>query len=333
VAIALIDEFKTRDPESWNLSGVRAPAFVAGMELADLADRDDRVVVLTADLAYSNRTSEFAERHPERFVNVGIAEQNMVSMAAGIATCGFVPYAATFASFVGLLCVEQIRTDIAYPSLPVRILAHHAGMALGFYGTSHHALEDIGIMRSIAGLAVVSATDEHMLRSILRFSVGYPGPVYIRMGRGRDPEVYTTPPRFELGCSFRVREGKDVAVLATGAEVAPAVQAADLLSDEGIGVRVVDMVSLAPLDRNAVVDAARDCGAVVTVEEHNVTGGLGSAAADVLASEGIAVPFTKHGVQDLYPLVGPPAALYAHYRLDGPGLGEIIKERLARGFE
>ena len=321
-------EFITRDPESWNLRQLRAPAFVAGSELADLADHDDRVVVLTADLAFSNRTQEFAERHPRRFINTGIAEQNMVSMAAGLATCGLVPYAATFASFVGLLCVEQIRTDIAYPGLPVRILAHHAGMALGFYGTSHHALEDIGTMRSIAGLAVVSATDEHMLRSILRFSLDYSGPIYVRMGRGRDPEVYASPPAFELGCSFRLREGSDVAVLATGAEVAPAALAADLLFDEGIGVRVVDMVSLAPLDKEAVRDAARECKALITVEEHNVTGGLGSAVADVLAEDGIAIPFAKHGIYDTYPLVGPPAALYARYQLDGEGIAEVIRQRL-----
>jgi transketolase len=318
-------EFATRNAASWNLTQLRAPAFVAGAELADLAERDDRIVVLTADLAFSNRTNEFARRHPQRFVNVGIAEQNMVSAAAGLATCGFVPYAATFASFVGLLCVEQIRTDIAFPRLPVRILAHHSGMALGFYGTSHHALEDIGITRSIAGLGVVSATDANMLRSLLRFSLQHDGPLYIRMGRGRDPDVHPEPPPFNLGQSYRLRDGRDLALLATGAEVEPALAAAEQLEAEGIEARVVDMVSLAPIDRQAVVDAARECAALLTVEEHNVTGGLGTAVADVLALEGLAVPFAKHGIRDEYPLVGPPSGLYAHYRLDGPGVAATAK--------
>jgi transketolase len=316
---------------SWDLSGIRTPAFVAGSELADLADGDPRVVVLTADLAYSNRTFEFAERHPDRFFNVGIAEQNMVSMAAGMATCGLMPYVATFASFVGLLCAEQLRTDVAYSELPVRVLAHHSGMALGFYGTSHHALEDIGIMRSLAGMRVVSATDEHMLRSILRFSLTTEDPLYIRMGRGRDPQVYAEPPEFALGISHRLAEGDDVAILATGAEVAPALDAARILRDEdGVSARVVDLASVWPIDAEAVLDAARTCGGIVTVEEHNITGGIGTTVCEVLAEAGVAVPIRRHGIADEYVLVGPPAGLYAHYRLDAPGVAEVTRELLRK---
>jgi transketolase len=322
-------EYEPRDPASWNLRQLRTPAFVAGAELADLAERDERVVVLTADLAYSNRTHEFAERHPNRFVNVGIAEQNMVSIAAGMASAGLRPYAATFASFVGLLCAEQIRTDVAFPNLPVRILAHHSGMALGFYGTSHHALEDIAFMRAIANMAVVGATDANMLRAILRFSLEYDGPLYIRMGRGRDPDVYAEPPAFELGASYRLRDGGDLAILATGAEVDPALQAADLLAADGIQARVVDFASLSPLDRGAITAAAAECRLLLTVEEHNVTGGLGSAVAEVLAEEQAHVRFVRHGIHDLYPLVGPPAGLYAHYQLDGPGIAAVARTALA----
>lgn len=325
------EEYRAKDAGSWSLIEVRAPAFVAGEELAALAERHEDVVVLTADLAYSNRTSEFAERHPARFFNAGVAEQSMVSMAAGMATCGLRPYAATFASFVGLLCAEQIRTDVAYQGLPVRILAHHAGMALGFYGTSHHALEDIGFMRGIAKLVVVSATDANMLRSLLRFSVDFEGPMYIRMGRGRDPEVYPEVPEFTLGRAYRLRQGTDLAIVATGAEVEPALRAADRLAQDGIESRVVDMVSLSPLDRGEVVAAGRECAALLTVEEHNVTGGLGSAVAEVLALAGIAVPFVRHGIDDEYPLVGPPAGLYAHYKLDAAGIAERARELLADG--
>jgi transketolase len=321
--------YEIRHGASWDLSGIRTPAFVAGSELADLADADPRVVVLTADLAYSNRTFEFAERHPDRFFNVGIAEQNMVSMAAGMATCGWMPFVATFASFVGLLCAEQLRTDVAYSELPVRVLAHHSGMALGFYGTSHHALEDIGIMRSIAGMRVVSATDEHMLRSILRFSLTTDEPLYVRMGRGRDPQVYSEPPAFALGISHRLTEGDDVAILACGAEVAPALDAARLLREQdGVHARVVDLASLWPVDADAILEAARDCGRIVTVEEHNITGGLGTTVCEVLADAGVAVPLRRHGIGDEYVLVGPPAGLYAHYRLDGPGVAEVTRELL-----
>jgi transketolase len=319
--------YETRHGASWDLSGIRTPAFVAGAELADLADHDPRIVVLTADLAYSNRTHEFAARHPDRFFNVGIAEQNMVSMAAGMATCGAMPFVATFASFVGLLCAEQLRTDVAYSGLPVRVLAHHSGMALGFYGTSHHALEDIAIMRALAGMRVVSATDENLLRSILRFSLGTDEPLYIRMGRGRDPQVYDAPPEFALGASYRLTEGEDVAILATGAAVAPAVEAARILRDEdGVHARVVDLASVWPLDVDAVLDAARDCGRIVTVEEHNVTGGLGTTICEVLAEGGVSVPIRRHGIADEYVLVGPPAGLYAHYRLDGPGVASVTRE-------
>jgi transketolase len=324
-------EYEPRDPASWNLQQMRTPAFVAGAELAALAEHDERIVVLTADLAYSNRTHEFAQRHPRRFINLGIAEQNMVSVAAGLASYGLRPYTATFASFIGLLCAEQIRTDLAFPHLPVRILAHHSGMALGFYGTSHHALEDIAFMRAIADLAVVSATDANMLRALLRFSLDFDGPLYIRMGRGRDPEVYEEPPGFRLGASYRLRDGADIAILATGAEVAPSLDAAEFLSRDGIEARVVDCVSLSPLDRDAVGAAARDCGALLTVEEHNVTGGLGSAVAEVLADQALAARFGRHGIHDLYPLVGPPAGLYAHYRLDAAGIAAVVRELLGDG--
>ena len=270
------------------------PAFVAGAELADLADTDDRIVVLTADLAHANRTIDFGIRHPDRFFNVGVAEQNMISIAAGMASTGLIPYAATFAAYAALLACEQIRTDCAYTGMPVRILGHHAGMSLGFYGTSHHSLEDLGIMRTIAELTVVCAADANQLRAILRASLSHPGPMYIRMGRGRDPQVYAEPPAdFQIGLATRLREGTDLAIITTGSEVHPSLAAAERLAATGIGVRVIDMHTIHPLDTGEILAAAQQAGAVLTVEEHNVIGGLGSAVAETLADAGVAARFRR----------------------------------------
>ncbi|MEJ2866452.1 transketolase C-terminal domain-containing protein [Actinomycetospora sp. OC33-EN08] len=304
------------------------PAFVLGEELAELAEVDPRIVVLTADLGRSNRSTDFAARHPNRFVNVGIAEKNMITVAAGMAAGGLVPFAATFGSFAALLCAEQIRTDCAYPDLPVRVVGHHSGMSMGFYGTSHHSLEDLAMMRSIADLTVVAATDANHLRALLRLSLEHPHAMYLRLGRGRDPEVYAEVPELVVGKALTLREGTDLTVIATGSEVAPTMQAADDLAARGIEARVVDMWTISPLDRSAVLAAARETGAVLTVEEANVTGGLGSAVAECLLDAGIAPRFRRHGVPDEHVPVGPPAALYAHYRLDGVGIAAVARELL-----
>ncbi|MFE2043756.1 transketolase family protein [Streptomyces sp. NPDC059477] len=319
-----------RDKRSFDGSDVSSiPAFVFGEELAELADGDPRIVVLTADLASANRATDFAARHPGRFFNMGIAEKGMITTAAGIASCGYVPFAATFASFSALLCAEQIRTDCAYPRMPVRIVGHHSGMSMGFYGTSHHALEDLGVLRTFADLMVVCATDENHLRAVLRASVDHPGAMYIRLGRGRDPEVYADVPDITLGKAIRLREGTDLTIVATGSEVRPALDAARSLAAQGVSTRVVDMHTVAPLDVDEVLAAARDTGAILTVEEHNVTNGLGTAVAEALFEGGArAIPFRKHGVPDEYIPVGPPAALYAKYRLDAPGIAEVAKELL-----
>jgi transketolase len=319
-----------KDPKSGRGIAVTSiPAFVAGEELASLADTDDRIVVLTADLAHANRTIDFAARHPERFFNVGVAEQNMVSIAAGMAATGLMPFAATFAAYVALLACEQIRTDCAYPGMPVRILGHHSGMSLGFYGTSHHSLEDLGIMRTIAGLTVVCAADANQLRAILRASLQHPGPIYVRLGRGRDPEVYAeVPTDFQIGQAVRLTDGDDLAVITTGSQVHACLAAAQSLAAAGISVRVVDMHTIKPLDNVEVLAAARETAAVLTVEEHNVTGGLGSAVAEVLAGSGAGVRFRRHGVPDQHVVLGPPAALYAHYQLDAAGIEATARQLL-----
>jgi transketolase len=311
-------------------SSAAMPAFVFGEELANIADTDERVVVLTADLAKANRATDFAERHPSRFFNVGIAEKNMVTIAAGMAASGFVPYAATFSAFAALLCCEQIRTDCAYPRMPVRVVGHHSGMSMGFYGTSHHSLEDLGIMRTIADLTVVCATDANHLRAVLRASVDHPGAMYIRLGRGRDPEVYADVPDLRFGTATRLREGGDVAILTTGSEVRPALDAAALLAVDGIEATVFDVHTVKPLDLDAVAAAAA-VGTVVTVEEHNRTNGLGTAVAEALLEGGFrTVKFRRHGVPDEHVPIGPPAALYAHYQLDADGIAAVVRDTLQR---
>ena len=305
------------------------PAFILGEELADIADKDPRIVVLTADLANANRTRDFAARHPDRFFNLGIAEKNMLTIAAGMASCGMVAYAATFGSFCAILGAEQAKTDCAYPGMKVRLIGHHSGMSMGFYGTSHHALEDLAITRTIADLTVICATDANHLRAILRASVDHPGAMYIRLGRGRDPVVYPeVPGNFRIGKAATLRKGKDLAIITCGSEVRASLDAAELLAKQGIETRVIDMHTIKPLDAAVIRKAARETGAVMTVEEHNITGGLGSAVAEVLVAEE-RVPFLRHGIPDEFVPVGPPAALYAHYKLDAAGIAKKAKSFLA----
>lgn len=318
-----------RDDASWNLltSARLSSEAVAGQTLAGLAAQHPEIVALTADLKYSNRLSDFAEEWPERFINVGIAEQNMVSVAAGMAACGKMPFIGTFAAFVALLCAEHIRTDLAYNNLPVRILAHHSGITMGYYGTNHHALEDLSITRTMANLTVFCPADAPSIRAGIEASLTWPGPIYFRLGRGRERVVYERGlPGFEFGKAIIFRDGRDLTVITHGLTMRAAVDAVEALAAEGLDCRLIDMHTIKPLDREAIIAAARETGGIFVVEEHNITGGLGSAVAEVLAEESIAVPFRRHGIYDEFALIGPPAALYAHYHLDGPGIAHEIRE-------
>ena len=299
-----------------------------GEELADLADHDDRIAVLTADLAKANRTNDFAARHPDRFFNLGIAEKNMITVAAGMAASGFVTYAATFASFSALLGCEQIRTDCAYPGLPVRVDRAPRRDVDGLLRHQPSRLEDLGIMRTIADLTVVCAADANHLRGILRASVDHPGAMYIRLGRGRDPEVYADVPDVQFGRAARLRDGSDAAIITTGSEVYPSLQAAERLAADGAQVAVIDMHTVKPIDLDAIAAAAAT-GRVLTVEEHNRTNGLGTATAEALLEGGFAgVRLRRLDVPDEYVPIGPPAALYAHYRLDADGITAELRNLL-----
>jgi transketolase len=320
---------------SWHLLMLldQAPGFRALSDaLCELVEEGHPVVAATADLKYSNGLVRFQERYPERFVQFGISEQNMVSAAAGMATTGLRPHVATFASFLALLCCEQIRTDVAYPRLPVRLIGHHAGITLGFYGTSHHATEDLAIMRSIAELMVVAPADPASLRASLHAAAAYDGPVYFRIGRGRDPDVYTTAELedFTLGRAIEHGRGSDLTILATGSMVHPSLAAAETLRGEGHSVGVLDLHTVKPLDGEAVLAAAERSRRLLSVEEHNVIGGLGGAIAEVLTDEGAGVPLTRHGIRDEYSLIGPPTHLYRHYRLDAEGIAAEARTLLAQ---
>lgn len=317
-----------RSPESWQYRGLNAAN--PGLDhlsngIIDLVKAGHNVVAGSADLKYSNGLNRFAEAYPDRYVNFGISEQNMVSAAAGIASCGVVPFVATFASFLALLACEQIRMDVAYCAQPVRLIGHHTGISLGFYGTSHHATEDIATMRSIADLAVVSPADGAQLEAAIRASASYDKPVYYRIGRGRDPVVYDRDTEFAFGKAHQHLEGEELTIIACGIAVHGALEAARAMNAEGRSVGVIDMASIKPIDRDAIISAGERTRKMMTVEEHNVLGGLGAAVAEVITDEGLGVKLKRHGIYDEYSLIAPPTHLYAHYKLDGPGIREVAE--------
>ncbi|MER9714099.1 transketolase [Mesorhizobium sp. M0174] len=318
-------------PNSWQYRGLNAVN--PGLDhlsngLINLVKGGHNVVAGSADLQYSNGLNRFASVYPDRYISFGISEQNMVSTAAGIATCGVVPFVATFASFLALLACEQIRMDVAYCAQPVRLIGHHTGISLGFYGTSHHATEDIATMRSIADLAVVSPADGPQLEAVIRASADYDRPIYFRIGRGRDPVVYHDRPTFVFGKAHEQLRGEELTILACGMAVHGAIEAASAMNAAGRSIGVLDMASIKPIDREAILEAASRTRKMMTVEEHNVLGGLGAAVAEVLTDEGMGVKLKRHGIYDEYSLIAPPTHLYAHYKLDAAGIRSVAEQFL-----
>jgi transketolase len=294
--------------------------------LIRLVEQGHPVVAGSADLQYSNGLNRFAARYPDRYIGFGISEQNMVSAAAGLATTGMMPFVATFASFLGLLTCEQIRMDVAYCAQPVRLIGHHTGISMGFYGTSHHATEDIGTMRSIADLTIVSPADGPQLEAAILASAEHDRPIYFRTGRGREPALYAADTPFAFGKAITHAVGEEVTIIACGLPVHSSVQVARRLAAEGRSIGVIDMPTIKPLDRDAVLAAAARSRVILTIEEHNIYGGLGSAVAEVLAEEGSPCKLRRHGIRDEYALIAPPVQLYAHYRLDEAGIEAVLRE-------
>jgi transketolase len=294
--------------------------------IARIGGISNRVVVLTADVMRSSGAIGFYNKYPDRFYNIGIAEQNMMSIAAGMALEGKLPYPTTFAAFASMRACEQIRTDICYPNLPVRIVATHSGLS-SKCGPTHCSQEDIAILRSFVGMTVICPSDPNQIGKVLDASLDYPGPIYIRIGRDAEENIYELDYEYKIGKAIIANPGNDAAIISTGTMLGYAYHAAKQLEASNISVRVVDMHTVKPIDRNAVIDAART-GTIVTVEDHNITGGLGSAIADILAEEGICVRFKKLGIQDVWSAIGMPHQLHHKYGYDTDGIIQAIRQLL-----
>lgn len=307
-------------------------AEVYGKVLAEMGRDNKDIVVLTADLMRSNKTKDFFDAFPERYFNVGIAEQNLFSVAAGLARVGKIPFASTFAAFASMRACEQVRTDIAYNDLPVKIVATHAGLSMGTGGPTHFATEDISIMRSMANMTVIVPADAIETARTVAACVDWPGPVYIRIGRGLEPIVYDDENYdFEIGKSVLMAEGGDITIICCGVAVLTGMEVSQELKDDGLDVRVINMHTIKPLDREAVVKAAKETKFIITAEEHNITGGLGSAVAEVLAEEGLGIKLKRLGVRDEYSEIGYPEALYNRYNLDPDSMLAAIAELREQG--
>ena len=297
-----------------------------GEALVALAEEYPELVVLDADLSGSTMTKGFAKAHPDRFYNMGIAEANMTGVAAGLAACGKKPFTNTFAMFAAGRAWEQVRNSIGYPHLNVKIGATHAGISVGEDGATHQCNEDIALMRTIPGMVILNPADDVEAKACVKAAYEYNGPVYLRFGRLAVPVINDRPDyKFELGKGVVLREGKDVTIVATGLCVSSALEAAEKLAADGIDAKIINIHTIKPLDEELIVAAAKETGKVVTVEEHSVIGGLGSAVCDALA-ETCPVPVKKIGVQDVFGESGPAAALLAKYKLDGEGVYEQVKE-------
>lgn len=297
-----------------------------GEALAELGKVNDKVVVLDADLSKSTMTATFQKAFPDRFFNIGIAEANMVDMAAGMSTMGLIPFCSTFAMFGAGRVYEQIRNSIAYPRLNVKLCMSHAGVSVGEDGASHQCLEDLALMRVIPGMTVICPADASETRKAVFAAAEMEGPVYIRLARLATP-VFEEDYPFEIGKANVLREGADVAVFATGLMVSEALEAAKLLEAEGKSVAVINVHTIKPIDAQCVMDYAQKCSRVVTVEEHSVIGGLGDAVADVLMGK-ICCQFKKIGVQDQFGQSGKAKDVLKEYGLTAPQIAESIKEIL-----
>ena len=297
-----------------------------GNALKALGEENPNVLVLDADLAGATKTGVFKKAFPDRFFDCGIAECNMVSIAAGIATTGKIPFCSSFAMFAAGRAFEQVRNAVGYPHLNVKIGATHAGISVGEDGATHQCNEDIALMRTIPGMVIINPADDVEARAAVKAAAEYVGPVYLRFGRMAVPVFNDEATyKFEIGKGIVLREGTDVTIVATGLCVNSALEAAEKLAADGVSAEVINIHTIKPLDEELILTSAKKTGNVVTVEEHSVIGGLGSAVCDAL-SEKLPTPVKKLGVNDTYCESGPAAQLITKYRLDGVGVYEQVKE-------
>lgn len=298
-----------------------------GEALRELGGQNENIVVLDADLSKSTKTNLFKEAYPNRFFNTGIAEQNMIGTAAGFAAAGKIPFASTFAVFAAGRAFEQIRNSVCYPKLNVKIAATHAGLTVGEDGATHQAIEDVAIMRALPNMTVVVPADATEAAAAIRFAADYYGPMYIRLGRSGVPDLFDDSYEFKLGKAITIQEGTDVTLIGMGIMTAAAKEAAQMLAEEGISAAVINMPTIKPIDEEAIVAAAQKTGAIVTCEEHNIVGGLGSAVAEVLAEKAPA-RLVRVGVKDTFGESGKPADLLKKYGLTAADIAEAAKKAI-----
>ncbi len=301
-----------------------------GEAVTELAAENPDIVVLDADLAAATKTGIFKKAYPDRFFDCGIAECNMIGVAAGLATCGKIPFAASFAMFSAGRAFEQVRNSVGYPHLNVKIVGSHAGISVGEDGATHQCCEDIALMRTIPGMVILNPCDHYEMKAAVRAAAEYKGPCYIRLGRLAVESVnHNDDYRFELGRGITLREGKDVTVVATGLMVQEAVKAADALAAEGVSAEVLDIHTIKPLDEDLILKSAEKTGRVVTVEEHNIVGGLGEAVCALL-SEKHPTPVTRIGVRDVFGHSGPSVDLLKEFGLSAEHIAEVVREKLGK---
>ena len=300
-----------------------------GKALVELGEKNPNVLVLDADLAAATKTGAFKKAFPERFFDTGIAEGNMMGVAAGLATTGYTVFASSFAMFSAGRAFEQVRNTIAYPHLNVKIGATHAGISVGEDGASHQCCEDIALMRSIPGMVILNPADDIEARAAVLAAAEHDGPVYMRFGRLAVPRIFDENYKFEIGKAVTLKEGSDVTIIATGLMVNEAIEAAKTLEAEGISVELINMHTIKPLDKKAVIKAAKKTGCIVTAEEHNVIGGLGDAVCDAVCEE-YPVPVVKLGVEDTFGKSGPAVELLHIFGLDADNIVKKAKIAISK---
>lgn len=299
-------------------------------EILEMIDDDPRVCYINADgTGNGGRVQQKQMQYPDRILDVGIQEMNMVTIAAGLAKQGFLPYVQTFGPFLCVRALDQIHNDVAYNDYPVRLIGTHAGLSSG-YGPTHNTIIEFGVMNSLPNMTMIAPCDAEQCKKVLRKSLDYPKPIYIRIPRGEEPLVYNKDYDydFEIGKANIIQEGTDLNIIATGMGVYGAVQAARKLEEEGLSVGVIDMHTIKPIDKDAIIRAAKKSGAIITVEDHNILGGLGSIVADVLMEAGVFARLKKIGVPDTFVEFGYPEELYPYYGMDAAGIAKTAREFL-----
>lgn len=294
-----------------------------GRALSEL--ENDKIVVLDADLSSSTKTEYFEKKHPERFIQNGIAEADMIGTAAGLAACGKIPFVSTFAAFATGRCYDQIRTSIAYPKLNVKICGTHSGITVGEDGATHQMLEDISLMRSLPNMTVISTSDDTSTTAIIKEIAKYEGPVYLRLSRMATPVIHNENTKFEIGKGIQLGSGKDATVFVTGDVVAEALKAQEILKKENINIRVVDMYSIKPIDKELILKCANETEMLFSIEDHNIIGGLGTAIAEVLCDE-CPKKLIRMGINDTFGKSGKPEDLMKYFKLDAESIVERIIE-------